>query len=114
MFQKAADSIKKIFSAVTSPDLLKLPKAPAKAYEGFESCRSCMSHYKDGLLHVRMCRADQIIEQQTKTNQNGKVRHLRTLSVTGHVPCHIRTKGANKCSTYFRNPNKPLQKRKIL
>ena len=79
----------------------------------FESCRSCTAHYKDKLTHARMCCKHQTVEQQLKTNANGKVRHLRTLSTTGHAPCHFVAKGANKCQDYDRNPNKPLQKRKV-
>ena len=94
--------------------VLPIPKPahdPNSAF--FESCRSCTTHYKDKLTHVRICCKHQTVEQQLKTNANGKVRHLRTVSVAGHAPCHFVAKGANKCQSYDRNPNKPLQKRKV-
>ena len=74
----------------------------------YESCRSCSHHYKNKVDHVRMCSAFQQCETTTHTNQNGHVRHLRSI-VFGHTACIAVTKGAKKCRKYKRNSNKPLQ-----
>lgn len=92
--------------------VLRMPKPvldPNSVF--FESCRSCTAHYKEGLTHVRMCCKHQTVEQQLHMNQNGKLRHKRTVAIHGHAPCHLVAKGANKCLDYSRNLNKPLQKR---
>ena len=74
----------------------------------YQSCRSCKHHYKDKANNVRMCNGHQDIETTTHTNQNGHVRHLRSV-IIGQAPCAVVTKGAKKCRKYKRNPNKPLQ-----
>ena len=93
------------------PPMPKPTQDPNSAF--FESCRSCKMHYKDGLTHARMCSKHQTVARQLKINENGKLWHFRTLSIAGHAPCHFVAKGANKCQDYDRNPNKPLQKRKV-
>lgn len=105
MIDNLLQNLKKM--AATTPK----KRSPHTAFEKYESCNSCRSQYKDALGHIKMCCCDQQIVTQTHTNQNGHVRHKSTTSITGHVPCFLKTKGANKCKDYVRNFNRPLQTR---